>query len=196
MAANPLPAPGLPDGWFNHGAKILELLDTHRPRVVVELGSWMGASAIPMARSVRRWGGTVTLVDTWSGTLDAAEGPPMMILSCARKLVDAGVAPWCRLVPARTLEAAHAWPTPIDFLYIDADHSEAGCGADLRAWAPLVRPGGVIAGDDYNHRAFPGVRPAWDTYAAANGLELTRYQSTPPHPEGIELVYTVKGTPS
>ena len=82
-------------GWFNHGEKILALLEQYRPMVVVELGTWLGASAIPMALSVRRWGGTVTCVDTWTGDLDEhggiRSGGPIMLSRCAQNMIEAGV---------------------------------------------------------------------------------------------------------
>lgn len=36
-----------------------------------------------------------------------------------------------------------------DFVYIDADHTEAAVYTDLCAWWNKVRPGGVLAGHDY-----------------------------------------------
>lgn len=178
-------------GWFHHGPKILELVEQHRPKVCVELGTWLGASAIPVARSIRRWGGTLTCVDTWAGDLYGNPDPsqtPWMLLSCARNLVNAGL--WnVRLYPASTLDAAPYWTEPIDYLYIDADHQYGSVRADLRAWVPKVKPGGLILGDDYGHALFPGVRQAWDEFEQAHGLTLTRYQSTPPDPDGIQLVY-------
>ena len=83
-------------GWFNHGHKILALIEQHRPKFCVELGTWQGASAIPVARSIARWGGTLTCVDTWAGELNEDGGSdagksPIMLLSCARAIVEAGV---------------------------------------------------------------------------------------------------------
>lgn len=184
----------LPDGWFHHGQRILELLDAARPLSVVELGTWLGASAIGMARLVRRWGGTVTCVDTWGGDLDATGGAPpnrqpVMLWSCARAMVAAGVGATVRLIPALTSEAAHYWHEPIDCLYVDADHSYAGTLADLDAWMPHVRPGGLVMGDDYGSSLYPGVKQAWDEFEAAHGLTLTRYQSDPPAVNGIQLIY-------
>src|SRR4051812_40163742 len=97
-------------GWFHHGSKILELLEQHRPKVCVELGTWQGASAIPVARMIQRWGGTLTCVDTWSGELDEHGGSlpdkyPVMLSTCARRIVEAGVGANVRLVPAMTLDA-------------------------------------------------------------------------------------------
>ena len=179
-------------GWFHHGAQLLALVEQHRPRVCVELGTWQGASAIPVARAIRRWGGTLTCVDTWSGDVHppaSQPSAPWMLVSCARNILEAGVGASVRLIPATTLEAAAAWTEPIDWLYIDADHSYDGVRADLKAWERHVKPGGLILGDDYGHRLFPGVRRAWDEFELRHDLALTRYQSTPPDPDGIQLIY-------
>lgn len=40
---------------------------------------------------------------------------------------------------------------PVDFLYIDADHSYEGVKADYEIWTPLVRPGGLVGFHDTNH---------------------------------------------
>lgn len=184
-------------GWFHHGSEILRLVEQHRPRVCVELGTWQGASAIPVARSIQRWGGTLTCVDTWAGELDEHGGSlpdrtPVMLLSCARRMVEAGVGANVRLIPARTADAAKVWYEPIDFLYIDADHSYEGVWADLEAWVPHVKRGGLIVGDDYGNAIYPGVKRAWDDFEFSYDLPLTRFQSDPPAAEGVQLVYAVK----
>ena len=87
MLPAPAPSTELPQtadapGWFHHGAKILELLEQHRPKVCVELGTFLGASAIPVARSIRRWGGTLTCIDTWGGDHGATSTAPWMLVAC------------------------------------------------------------------------------------------------------------------
>ena len=36
----------------------------------------------------------------------------------------------------------------LDFVFIDADHSYESALADIKAWAPKVRPGGAVMGHD------------------------------------------------
>ena len=176
-------------GWFHHGAKILELVEQHRPNVCVELGTWLGASAIPVAMSIARWRGVLTCVDTWSEDIYQAGTPaPWLLVSCARNLVAAGVTN-VRLMPTTTRDAAASWTQPIDYLYIDADHHYEAVRADLEAWIPHVKPGGLVLGDDYGNRSFPGVQRAWDDFVSTHGFHFTRYQSTPPHPDGVQLIY-------
>jgi Methyltransferase domain len=47
--------------------------------------------------------------------------------------------------------AAAAWfdDRSLDFVYLDGDHSLAGCTRDIAAWAPKVKVGGILAGHDY-----------------------------------------------
>ena len=61
-----------------------------------------------------------------------------------------------------------------DFVFIDADHSYAGCKADIAAWASKVKPGGWLCGHDYDNPRHPefGVKQAVDEYCSSNGLAL------------------------
>lgn len=64
----------------------------------------------------------------------------------------------------------------IDFVYIDARHDYSSAAADLAAWYPKVRAGGILAGHDYADGRFPqgdfGVKRAVDEFAASHGLHL------------------------
>lgn len=64
-----------------------------------------------------------------------------------------------------SLKAAALFPDgTLDFVFIDADHSYEGCAADIAAWLPKVKVGGVLCGHDYENTDFPkfGVRRAVD----------------------------------
>jgi hypothetical protein len=64
----------------------------------------------------------------------------------------------------------------LDFVYLDARHDYEGVTEDLEAWFPLVRPGGVMAGHDYNDGVFVegvhGVRSAVDDFFGARSIPV------------------------
>lgn len=60
--------------------------------------------------------------------------------------------------PSETAALAFADGT-FDWVYIDADHSYEAVRADLLGWAPKIRPGGVLVGDDYTWRDEQGALP-------------------------------------
>jgi cephalosporin hydroxylase len=45
----------------------------------------------------------------------------------------------------------------VDFVFIDAGHDYDSVKADIAAWLPKVRSGGIIAGHDHEPNEFPGV---------------------------------------
>ena len=45
----------------------------------------------------------------------------------------------------------------LDLVFLDADHTYQSVRNDILAWLPKVKLGGILAGDDYNQRMFPGL---------------------------------------
>lgn len=186
----------LPQGWFHHGEKILDLVADLKPRITVELGTWRGASAIALARTVVPWNGLIYCVDTFTGGVNGGRVPhvPKMLTETGNNIGIAGVANRIRLIVTTTTDAASAWSLPVDFLYVDADHTKAGCAADLDAWWPHVRDGGLVAGDDYDNPMYPGVREAWDAFEHTHGQTFYRFDTPNTNPPGMRLVYGYKDT--
>ena len=53
--------------------------------------------------------------------------------------------------------AAATYPDQsLDFVFLDADHDYESVKADIAAWLPKVKPGGILAGHDYMC-GWPGV---------------------------------------
>jgi predicted O-methyltransferase YrrM len=50
---------------------------------------------------------------------------------------------------------------PVDFLFIDGDHSYEGVKRDFELWSPLVRPGGLVAFHDMRPDHPDGVPRLW-----------------------------------
>lgn len=56
----------------------------------------------------------------------------------------------CELIRAYSHEAAERFPNgSLDFVYIDGNHEFFQVTRDIAAWAPKVRPGGILAGHDF-----------------------------------------------
>lgn len=161
----------LPQGWMKkaerhwlaqQGAKVNSL--------AVEVGCFRGRSTLALVSFFGT--GKLYAVDTWVGPPDG--------LGQAYIYVDAGdvhaefvrnLTPEIRagvVVPLRmnslqgAAEIARRHGTGcLDFAFIDADHRYPAVHADILAYLPLMRPGGILAGHDYSER-FPGVQQAVD----------------------------------
>lgn len=56
----------------------------------------------------------------------------------------------CVIHRSHSVEAAERFPDNcLDWAYIDANHSFEAVSADVRAWWPKVRQGGILCGHDY-----------------------------------------------
>jgi predicted O-methyltransferase YrrM len=108
-------------------------------RRLVEIGVWHGVTTRRL-RAVMHPHGVLSAVDPFPvGRLGFSVQQRI-----ARREVDAianGAVAWLRTTGDRAARN-HA---PVDFVFIDGDHSERGLLADWQAWSPLVEPGGIIA---------------------------------------------------
>jgi len=159
--------------------------DLPRGGTYVEIGSWLGLSAIAVATgllanvNVRA---RIFAVDTWCGSMEhkhiaeIRDGTAFDI--CTRNLDSAGVLDFVTLVRGDSAQAASAWRDgPIDMLFVDGDHSFDGCILDLRSWYPHLATGAVVLG----HDAAPstGVVDAVHTFCRETGLRAAVLE--PPH---------------
>ena len=85
------------------------------------------------------------------------------------------------IIRAASVDAARDMaPASLDFVFVDADHSYGSVSADIAAWLPTLKPGGLLCGHDYripgehNRRGWPGVVRAVDEFIAAHSLALDR----------------------
>jgi predicted O-methyltransferase YrrM len=112
----------------------------HGARTVVELGVAEGGSAAEL-RSVMSPDGELVLVDPYeSGVLGVS-----MAAIVARRTVGHVANGRVRWIRARSDAAVESWAGPIDFLFIDADHSYERARSDWTLWTPFVGPAGHVA---------------------------------------------------
>jgi len=120
---------------------------------VVEIGVAEGASALAL-RETMAADGTLYLIDPFHLSR-------MRWLNCQRRAARVAVS-YCRTARVSWIErfsfdAVRGWDKPIDFLFIDGDHSEEGVMRDWREWSPFVKTGGRVAFHDA--RMFEGGWP-------------------------------------
>lgn len=77
-----------------------------------------------------------------------------------------------------TVVACEGKMLPLDWAYIDGDHSYAACLADLHAWSKRLKAGGVLLGHDYTLNASAqkwnfGVIPAVTDFCAKEGWKIS-----------------------
>lgn len=108
-------------------------------RRLVEIGVWHGVTTKRL-RAVMDPEGVLTAVDPYPvGRLGFSAQE--RIAHREVEGVGNGRVEWVR---ASGTEAARDHG-PVDFVFIDGDHSERGLLGDWRAWSPLVEPGGIVA---------------------------------------------------
>jgi hypothetical protein len=129
---------------------------------------------------LERWRGErLVSVDAWSADLDpnVAQAEHDSYLGQTRhRLARYGDRSEIWRADSRQA-AARVPPASADFVYIDARHDYESVSADLAAWLPRVRPGGLLAGHDYfdgeRQGQLYGVRRAVDEFSRCHGLKLS-----------------------
>lgn len=136
-------------------------------RTAVEIGVYEGSSAVVLARAlpadatlhlIDPFGANPTLLPGWAGV----EGATRRVLARAvgRR---GGQAPRVVWHVERSERTAQAWDGQADLVFVDGDHTEAGCRRDWELWSPFVPPGGVVAFHDARGpTALPGPRAVVD----------------------------------
>lgn len=155
------------DGWFSEGdARVYRsLLEKCAFELVVEVGSYQGRSAAFAAPILRKQGCNLICVDPWNANdSDVYKSPEHAVSS--RDRFRANMAEHSDVVqdmPVPSLEAAKilklSGARP-GLVFIDGCHLYDQVRADILAWRPLLRAGGILCGHDY--RAWPGVTRAVD----------------------------------
>ena len=107
---------------------------------VLEVGVHTGRTALVMILA----GATVHCVDNWGheGAYGVFRGNCRDFLHSGRMIAHRG----------QSIDLAKEPLTgfPFDLIYIDADHSEQQAFADITAWLPHLKVGGIMSGHDIN----------------------------------------------
>lgn len=173
-------------GWNSQHPKLAELITETQPRLIVEVGSWLGASALFMAEHTDAH---ILCIDTWTGApemwdnkndperyqaLRIENGYPTIYRDFMSNVIRAGkeeqITPWP--VPSTiALELLNQWGYRPDLIYIDGDHTERQVKQDISLSAQMFPR--IICGDDFH--SWASVKSAvrsWfpDAHASETGL--------------------------
>lgn len=138
-------------GWFREeeGQFYRQLVAGIVNGRVLEIGNYQGLSLSYIFETCRR-------NRTQIYALDIAPQPALR-----ENLQRWGNAHTVVLVTGDSRDADRFPDACFDLVFIDADHSYAGCRHDILAYTPKVKPGGLLAGHDYQPD-WPGVVRAVD----------------------------------
>ncbi len=127
---------------------------------MLEVGSYVGASACFLGAAAQERGARLHCIDTWQNDSmmerkrdTFAEFQHNTARYAKQLLIHRG----------DSLEIARTFEGQVDLLFIDAGHSYEECCADIGAWLPHLRAGGMVAFHDYP--SWEGVRRAVDELA-------------------------------
>lgn len=156
-------------GWINTGFDEVfkHCLQTEDP-LVIEVGTWKGASADRMMKMMEKKG-NVICVDTWLGApefwvknydLKRIKGYPSVFYTFTKNMKALGYENHIAPLPLSSIQAADLLDhhgVKADIIYIDAAHEYDAVKQDILAYHKLLKPGGIMMGDDFH---WPGVEKA------------------------------------
>lgn len=170
------------------------LAELIKPKVILEIGSWEGRSALSWGEVAKNEGGVLICVDTWLGSTEHYEnslpegewarsrifledGYPSIYKTFVTTIRNNGLQDFVIPIPIDShqafilLEKAGVQP---DITYIDASHDYSSVLADLRAAHRIGSK--VICGDDYYYFEHNEVKEAVDFFAKENDMKVQEMQ--------------------
>jgi hypothetical protein len=174
-------------GWGSNGAVFENLIRKVKPKIIVEVGTFLGASAIHMAELTQQLGlrTQILCIDDfrgWAGFRDQFKniamlnGDVLLYYQFLQNVVTFNKTGSILPVPfssGSALMKLCEWGVWADLVEIDAGHDFLSAWSDINRGFRILRPGGVIFGHDYFTAADnKGVRRAVDLFAKIHGFKV------------------------
>lgn len=156
-------------GWFptSHQHKLAKIIEDYEIKNALEIGAWLGESTIFLAQRLE----LVVSIDTWEGS-DAHKDGTYGVSIDNKSNIDS-----LSLLKEQFLTNCEQYKKTIcpiqmdsrnlnqiklpmfDLIYIDGEHQYDFVKNDIEISLSLIKPGGIICGDDYCD-SWPGVSKA------------------------------------
>ena len=139
-------------GWFDFMELYKEQVERVGSGHFVEAGGYKGKSACFMGVEIVNSGKSILfdVVDLWKENYEEF----LENINEVPGIIDH--------IRGESIRVAELYENEsLDFVFIDGNHIYEAVKADINAWFPKIKKGGVLAGHDYQ---FPGVRRAVDEF--------------------------------
>jgi predicted O-methyltransferase YrrM len=141
------------DGFFNFEQFYQTVAESLQDgAIAVEVGVYKGKSILFLAEALQDQGKRVDLygVDTFKGSQEHNIKGNELLLEYLNNVYFFRDKITTIMQPS--VQAAKEFADDsLDFVFIDAAHDYQNVCADIKAWRPKVKKGGMLAGHDYHH---------------------------------------------
>lgn len=178
-------------GWLTSDSPVFaKLIEEAKPKLIVEVGTWKGRSAVHMAKECLKYTDDfeIVCIDTWLGSVEHwtgvdtnltlenfKNGRPNIYEQFLSNVVHNDLEKYITPFPIDSVNGAltlQRLGIEADIIYIDAGHEYLSVKCDLYEYSKVVRAGGCILGDDFFHG--PVASAAYDTFGDDKVISLTK----------------------
>lgn len=171
-------------GWASTRPVFKEVIDKIKPKVIIEVGTWKGASAFHMTdlcleNQYKDF--EVICVDTWLGSVEhwtgmfphiqplLRNGRPILFEQFISNVIHKGYQDFITPLPVDSINGfaiLKSFDIKIDLIYVDAAHDYESAKLDFSLYSQLLRSGGYLIGDDFFHQ--PIKKAAFEIFGENN----------------------------
>lgn len=162
-----------PTNTFDDCHPIFEkLISQLKPQVIYEIGTYKGKSAIHMANLTKKYqipNARIVCIDTWLGSaehghsdndLKRVHGYPTIYYQFLANVMHTNNQDVIVPIPIDSISYYRVLKenqTYADLIFVDGGHFYESVSVDIRLYWEVLKPGGIMLGDDYCPKAWPDV---------------------------------------